>query len=261
MAELATIARVRADYVNAEGARILVHRWGDGSGQRVLFWHGGGGGSGELPELAPFLAEAGYSVYAPDAPGYGGSPALDASRYRPSLLAELAAALIDGLGIAPVTWIGSSWGANVGIHTAALFPTRIRALALLDGGYMDVSDDPDYDPALGLDARTAELRTRVEQGESWDASPEVIALAMQAADREPCSALLPALSSTGVPVLLVRATQPPEYESIRARGVERFQANLPKAEVIALPGSGHHLLGEAPAEVERILLEWLPRNA
>jgi pimeloyl-ACP methyl ester carboxylesterase len=147
------------------------------------------------------------------------------------------------------------------MYTAARFPTRIRALALLDGGYWDVHDDPDYDPSLDLDARTAELHARAEQGESWDARPEVIAVAMQAADQEPCSALLPVLNSSGIPVLLLRATEPPEYESIRAHAVERFRAALPGAEVIALPGAGHHLLGEATPEVERILLDWLRRRA
>jgi pimeloyl-ACP methyl ester carboxylesterase len=206
---------VQADYVEVGGARILVHRWGNGGDHPVLFWHGGGGGSEEIPKLAPFLVGAGRSVYAPDAPGYGGSPALDPSGYRPSALAELAAKLIDSLGIAPAVWIGSPWGASIGMHTAVRFPTRIGALALLDGGYWDVHDDPDYDPSLDLEARTAELHGRAEQGESWDASPEVIAVVMQAADQEPCSALLPALNSSEIPVLLVRATEPPEYESIR----------------------------------------------
>jgi pimeloyl-ACP methyl ester carboxylesterase len=251
---------VQAEYVEVEGARILVHRCGDGGGRPVLFWHGGGGASEEIPKLAPFLVDAGHSFYAPDAPGYGGSPALDLSGYRPSALAELAARLIDSLGIAPAVWIGSSWGANIGMHTAARFPTRIRALALLDGGYIDASDDPDYDPLLDLDTRTAELRARAEQGESWDATPEVIALALQAADQEPCSALLTAVNSSGIPVLLVRATEPPEYESIRAPAFERFRAALPGSKVIALAGIGHHLLGEAASQVERILLNWLRRR-
>jgi pimeloyl-ACP methyl ester carboxylesterase len=252
---------VQADYVEVEGARILVRRWEDGGGDPVLFWHGGGGASEEIPKLAPFLVAAGRSVYAPDAPGYGGSPALDPSGYRPSALAEIAAKLIDSLAIAPTVWIGSSWGASIGMHTAARFPTQIGALALLDGGYMDAQDDPDYDPSLHLEARTAELHARAEQGESWDASPEVIAVAMQAADQEACSALLPALNSSGIPVLLVRATEPPEYESIRAPASERFRAALAGAEVIALPGTGHHLLGEAAPDVERILLDWLRRRA
>jgi pimeloyl-ACP methyl ester carboxylesterase len=261
MGEPATIASVQADYVEVEGASIFVHRWDEGDGPPVLFWHGGGGPSEEIHKLAPFLVEGGHPLYAPDAPGYGGSPALDPSGYRPSALAELAAGLIGSLGIAPAVWIGSSWGASIGMHTAARFATRIRALALLDGGYMDASDDPDYDPMLDLDARTAELRARAEQGEAWDASPEVIALAMQAADQEPCSALLPAVNSSGIPVLLVRATEPPEFESIRTRGLERFRAGLPGAEVIALPETGHHLLGDAAPQVERILLDWLRRCA
>jgi pimeloyl-ACP methyl ester carboxylesterase len=217
------------------------------------------GASEEIPKLAPFLAEAGHSLYAPDAPGYGGSPALDPNGYRPSALAELAARLIDSLGIAPAVWIGSSWGASIGMHTAARFPTRIGAFALLDGGYMDAGDDPDYDPLLELDARTADLRARAERGESWDASPEVIALAMQAADQEPCSTLLPAVKSSDSSsarashgTVRVRVDQGPAFE--------RFRAALAGAELIALPGTGDHLLGEAAPEVERILLDWLRRR-
>ena len=80
---------------------------------------------------------------------------------------------------------------------------------------------------------------------------------MQAADREPCSALLPAVKSSGIPVLLVRATEPPEYESIRAPASERFRAALAGAELIALPEPGTTSSAKRPPEVGRILLDWL----
>jgi pimeloyl-ACP methyl ester carboxylesterase len=101
-----------------------------GATRARLVWHGGGGASSEVRQFAPALAAAGYSVYAPDAPGYGRSPPVEASRYRPSALAELAVALMDALGLAPVVWVGSSWGAKLGVHTAGRFPKRFTGLVL-----------------------------------------------------------------------------------------------------------------------------------
>src|SRR5215216_697912 len=131
----ATIAAVQAGFVDAGGTRLFVRRWGDEGRPAVLYWHGGGGGSNEWPHLASALEAAGYTLYAPDAPGYGESPSVEFHRYRTSVVADLAVALVDELGIAPVVWAGYSWGGNVGIHAVARAPNRFRGLALLDGGY------------------------------------------------------------------------------------------------------------------------------
>jgi pimeloyl-ACP methyl ester carboxylesterase len=256
--EPATIASVQADFVEAERNRVLVRRWEGGGGPPVLYWHGGGGSSEELPHIAPALEAAGYSVYAPDAPGYGDSPALRAAAYHATAIAEIAAGLIEALAIAPVIWIGSSWGASIGIHAAVSAPGRVKALALLDGGYLDPSDDPDYDPRRGLAARIEELRARVEAGEAWDAPPEVVAAVMQGSDEAPPSPLHPALEAQGIPVLLVRATEPPEAEEIRAPAAARFRHALPKAEVVCVP-AGHGVLTDAGPDVRRIVLAWLAR--
>jgi pimeloyl-ACP methyl ester carboxylesterase len=247
---------VEADYLDAGGVPIFVRRWHGESGRPILFWHGGGGASSEVPELAPALAAAGYSVFAPDAPGYGRSPPLQAGGYGPSAQAELAVAVMDALAIAPVVWIGSSWGATIGIHAAARSAAYLDALALLDGGYIDARDDPDFDPSSDLAARTAELRARMEAGESWDAPPEVVAAVMQAADDEPAWIELPALHTSGIRVLLLRAIQPPEYEAVRTRALARFRAALPGAEVVDL-AAGHALLADAGPQVRQILMDWL----
>jgi pimeloyl-ACP methyl ester carboxylesterase len=130
-----------------------VQCWGEGSGPGILYWHGGGGGSRETPVLAPPLVEAGYTVYAVDAPGYGASPPLSRDRYGPARLAGLAAELLDRLGLAPVIWIGYSWGASIGVHTAARLPESVRALGLLDGGYLVAQGRSGLQPGVGLRGR------------------------------------------------------------------------------------------------------------
>jgi pimeloyl-ACP methyl ester carboxylesterase len=147
----------------------------------------------------------------------------------------------------------------VGIHTAVRAPRSVRALALLDGGYLDPRDSPDYDPSLDLATRTAELRAQPEQGKSWDATPEVIAAVMEGSDREPPTDILPKLNASRIPILLLRATEPREHEPVRSRALARFQRALPHADVIAIAGAGHDLLVEAGSAVVPILLDWFER--
>jgi pimeloyl-ACP methyl ester carboxylesterase len=252
---------VEADYVDAGGARLLVRRWGSASRPNVLYWHGGGGGSQEFPHIAPALEAAGYSVYAPDAPGYGDSPPLTPESYRASNVADIAAALIDVLGIAPVIWVGYSWGANIGVHTALQAPGRVEGLALLDGGYLVQEDDPDFDPNLDLEGQTAALRAEIEEaGESWDAPVEVMATAMLGSNEDPALPLLPQLEESGLPVLLVASTKPPEFEEVRARALARFRTALPSAEVVPV-AAGHGIFTEAGDDVRRIVRDWLGRLA
>ena len=252
---------MRADYVDAAGTRLFVRRWGQEGAPAVFYWHGGGGGSAEWPHFAPALEAAGYSVYAPEAPGYGKSPPVEPECYWTSHMADLAVALIDTLGIAPVVWAGYSWGGNVGIHAVVGAPDRIRALALLDGGYLLPEDDPEYDPSLDFEGRMEAWRLELEQQTDVDEAPlEIVAAAMAGSNMEPGVPLLPRVEESGIPVLLVAATQPPEYEELRARAHARFRAATPGAEIVPVPAT-HGIFTEAGEEVRGALLDWLARVA
>ena len=205
--------------VQVRGTKVHVRRWGDEDGEPLFYWHGGGGGSEETALLAPPLVESGYTLFALDAPGYGESEPLDPAGYGMANLAELSVELLDRLGLVPAIWVGYSWGASVGVHTAVRFPDRIRGLALLDGGYLVAEDDPDYDPEADYEDELEELRRCAEQGESWDAPHEVIGAAMVASRNAPCAPLYPRLAATGIPVLLAHATEPRELEAVRRPAV------------------------------------------
>jgi pimeloyl-ACP methyl ester carboxylesterase len=251
---------VQAGFVDAGGTRLFVRRWGDEGRPAVLYWHGGGGGSNEWPHLASALEAAGYTLYAPDAPGYGESPSVEFHRYRTSVVADLAVALVDELGIAPVVWAGYSWGGNVGIHAVARAPNRFRGLALLDGGYFLPEDDSADDPSLDFDGRMEAWRKELEQQDDVDEAPiEIVAAAMAGSNVEPGVPLLPQVEAIGLPVLLIAATEPPEYDDLRARAHKRFRAALPDAKIVPVPAS-HGIFTEAGEEVRGALLDWLAEN-
>jgi pimeloyl-ACP methyl ester carboxylesterase len=243
--------------VEVRDTRISVERWGDEGGKPLFYWHGGGGGSEETALLAPPLVAAGYTLYALDAPGYGSSEPLAPDGYAQPSLAGLATDLLSDLGLSPAIWIGYSWGASVGLHTAARFPDSIRGLALLDGGYLVAEDDPDYNADTDYDDELEELRRRAAAGESWDAPHEVIGAAMVASRSAPCPPLYPLVQASGIPVLLAHATEPRELQALRRVAIERFRAALPDARLAPIPSATHGVLQDNGPEVIRVLLAWL----
>jgi pimeloyl-ACP methyl ester carboxylesterase len=243
--------------VEAAGMQLYLRRWGAQGRPAVFYWHGGGGGSNEWPHFAPALEAAGYSVYAPEAPGYGGSPPIALEGYRNSAMADLALAVIGALGIAPVVWAGYSWGGNVGIHAVARAADRFRGLALLDGGYLLPEDDPSDDPSLDFEGRMEHWRAKLEQQDDVDEAPiEIVAAAMAGNNVEPGLPLLPEVEAAGLPVLLIASTKPPEYDELRARAHTRFRTAAPSAEIVSVDAD-HGIFTAAGEEVRRVLLDWL----
>jgi pimeloyl-ACP methyl ester carboxylesterase len=243
--------------VEAAETQLYLRSWGEQGRPAVFYWHGGGGGSNEWPHFAPALEAAGYSVYAPDAPGYGESPPIEVDRYRTSAMADVAVALIDMLGITPVVWAGYSWGGNVGIHAVAGAADRFRGLALLDGGYLLPEDDPSDDSSLDFEGRMEYWRAELEKQDDVDEAPiEIVAAAMAGSNLEPGVPLLPQVEATGLPVLLIAAMKPPEYDQLRARAHARFRAAAPSAEIVSVDAD-HGIFTAAGEEVRRALLDWL----
>ena len=99
-----------------------------GDGYVVLHFHGGNVGHNGWFFLE-HLVTAGYQVLTPDRPGYLGTPI--ANGRTPEEQADLAAALLDSLGIGTVAVVGLSAGGPSAIQFAARHPERTSALVLL----------------------------------------------------------------------------------------------------------------------------------
>ena len=66
-------------------------------------------------------------------------------------------------------------------------------------------------------------------------------------------------AASGLPVLLLAATEPAEKEDERARQLAAFAARVPQAEVVRLGGARHSLVEDDPEAVARELGGWLVR--
>jgi pimeloyl-ACP methyl ester carboxylesterase len=235
---------------------VYVHEWGDRSGAPVLYWHGLGGSGLGIDEAACVLTEEyGFRVLAPDMPGFGRSPASAKTPLAAAAVPELAAALLDALSVERCAWIGHSWGAGVGCSVAAALPGRIRALVLLDGGFIDPDDWRWHD------GRRLSLADWAEGARAGGIpNPDVWAEAVYASVREYPSSTYATLAASGTPILLVAAgAKKRAVARASRRGIARLRAALPDAKVLVLEEVGHDLPGEAGVEVGRIVGEWLGR--
>ena len=103
---------------------VLVH----GLSSNLRLWDG----------VRDALVAAGARVVAMDLRGHGQSPKPDDGYDVPTVAGDVAA-LIERLGLQRPVVAGQSWGGHVALELAASWPSLVGALALIDGGWMDLS--------------------------------------------------------------------------------------------------------------------------
>jgi len=274
------------------GVPLHVRRWGGRSGEPLLFLHSLGPASSAafLGLAVGPLEHAGYDVAAPDLPGYGGSPPVEPDAYAVPALAELMGRLADALGWSRFVLVGHSWGGAIACHLAAAHPDRVRALVLVDSGHLDYANTPGADLASSVEdliAEGDERRLRLP-----DRAAVVDMLEVDAGDplvdaflegmgtdddgglisRTPGAARGPALyhlarsrqsdtwpliAAAGVPVLLLLATEPDEARAMSERGLARFSAQLPTADVRWVEGATHSLVTDERERFGDTVVRWL----
>ena len=130
------------------GPRRFTYRE-SGAGDPVVLLHGIGSSSASWIPL--FETLYGFRLLAWDAPGYGGSTPLQASRPRAAEYAKALRTFLDTLDLKRVLLVGHSLGALMAGAFVAASPERVSALLLLD-------------PAGGYGSASPEAREKVRQG-------------------------------------------------------------------------------------------------
>ena len=133
----------RRQWLEAGGVRLHVRS--HGSGRPCIYFHQSPLHSGSAHGLAAVLPH-GWELWAPDTPGYGWSPALDAA--SPVTIERVAAAMAKVLRAAdlgPAVLMGTHTGALLALEVARGNPALAHAV-VLDG--MPLFDEAERDDAL-----------------------------------------------------------------------------------------------------------------
>ncbi|MGH3080530.1 MAG: alpha/beta fold hydrolase [Gaiellaceae bacterium] len=272
-----------------------VREWGPEDGRPLVFWHALGAvqSGAYLTELAPTLAEGGFRLIAPDAPGFGQSPPLPPERYELDSLVELLAGALDECGIERAILMGHSWGGSIALAFAARAPERVEGLVLVDSGQMDYHDSPNFPHGKSLEdmiadaaapeatvrVRKEEFETEAQDGLRRPVTPELLE-ALKAGLREEDGELIgitspevrgavlhgitkmrvtelwPAVAEAAIPILLLLATEPEETREQNERWAPVFAERFPDADVRFIKDAGHDLIADAGPEVARLVRDW-----
>ena len=130
----------------AGGASDVAGR-GDSTGEPTSFLlvHGLASNARMWDGVAERLSEAGHPVATVDLRGHGRSAKPDAG-YDVATVADDLATLIERLGFDRPIAAGQSWGGNVVLELSARHPESVRAIACVDGGWLDLQAAfPDWD--------------------------------------------------------------------------------------------------------------------
>jgi 3-oxoadipate enol-lactonase len=246
----------------------------EGSGPAVLLIHSGVCDRRMWRAQVEALA-ADHRVVAADLRGFGETPLPPG----PFSFAEDVVALLDDLGIASCTWVGSSFGGRVALEAATAYPERVDSLVLLCPAYRGIASTPD---AEAFDAQEDRL---LDEGDI-DAAVELnVATWLGPEATEECRALVREMQRHALEVQLAAEAASPAPEPIPVevdparivvptlvvsggRDMDLF-GQIARHLATAMPAARHHHLPwaahlpslERPAEVNDLVQGFLPGGA
>lgn len=123
------------------GVELAADRWapyGPARPPTFLLVHGLASNARMWDGVAEALAAMGHPAVTVDLRGHGRSSKPDDGYDVPTVADDLAA-LIERMGLDRPIAAGQSWGGNVVLQLASSHPTAVRAIALVDGGWIELS--------------------------------------------------------------------------------------------------------------------------
>ena len=239
----------------------------------VLALHGQPGGGAHFDAIARLLRPAGFSVLAPDRPGWGQRRHEAPRGFAAN--ADAAARVLDEAGAERAVVLGYSWGGGVALALARLHPARVAGLVLVASvgpGVTSLADRLLAAPLIGPGLCAGTLlaahhslrrsRFRAAWGRGLEALDDAEVLAIAAASQGRQSrrsflveqralvrelpAVLSGLGAVTVPACVVAGQDDRLLSPATAR---RLADAIPGAGLRVVPGAGHLLPVTRPGAV------------
>ena len=237
---------------------------GEGGLPPLIFLHGAAGNHLSWWQQVPTFRRS-YRSITVDQRGFGRSH--DATGEGPARFIDDLAALVDQLQLGRVALVAQSMGGRAALGYSVRHPERVRALVMADTwGFFDWPEQVERAQALQQDVdRPLVLRALAESFQAEQPDLAFLYQQIQALNppREgspvagPGAPTLPEVSACAVPTLCMVGNEdivtPPPL--IRALANE-----LPNAEYVEVPGSGHSVYFEQPQRFNELVEGFLQRH-
>ncbi|MBS7790142.1 alpha/beta fold hydrolase [Roseococcus sp. SDR] len=272
----ARYAAAPSQFLELNGVRLHIRDTGPRAAPSVLFLHGFGSSLHTWEEVAGGL-ERDFRVIRLDLPGFGLTGPDATGDYSDARSHAVILALMARLGLERAALVGSSMGGRIAWSFAAAHPDRVTRLVLMapDGfaspgiaydqpprvsalmrvlpytlpeGMLRGSLRPAYgDPAVMTEALFERYRDMM-------LAPGVRQAILDRMGQHVLRPPEPLLARIPVPVLLLWGDRD---AMVPVTNAQDYLRALPDARLVVLPGIGHVPMEETPAEVARVLREFL----
>lgn len=254
----------------------------------ILLWPGLGSTGAYFRSVTDALP---WRAVAVDPPGFGRSAPLEPCTYV--RLVAAAAAVIDAGRCRAM--VGHSLGANVAVGVATRPPPGLRAVVLIDGGFMDAQEMAELGmPTTGGRAKLTDwFQTNTPRFPDWDSATSELARMIGSAPtpaleayvhdsfveadgeiRDPnlpdrlAELVLAVLDGDAparaedvtVPTLLIACGQPAQSRAIREAAWQRFADASPLIELHVADDWGHNPSLQDPDAASRVITQWLQQH-
>ncbi|MBF6548117.1 alpha/beta fold hydrolase [Nocardia brasiliensis] len=235
-----------------------VRAWYDvtGAGEPVLLLHGGFVDSRSFDAAVPVLAEQ-FRVFRTDRRGHGRTPDV-AGPISYDLMAQDTIAFLDTVIGGPAHVVGYSDGAIVALLVALRRPDLVRKLVSISGNFHHHGLLPGVldgfaheEPMQRLAARYGEVSP-----DGVDHFPVVARKLLQMANAEP-TLTVEELGGITARTLVIAA----DDDAMSLEHTIALYRAIPESELAIVPGTSHLLVVEKPAEVYRLVRNFLATDA
>lgn len=263
-------------FVEVAGLRLHLRDTGPREAPAILLLHGFGSSLHTWDEVAAGLEDS-FRVLRIDLPGFGLTGADPTGDYTDARAHVVIGALLDRLGLDRVHLVGSSMGGRIAWSFAAARPDRVDRLVLMaPDGFASPGIDYNRPPRVPLlmQALPYTLPRFMVKGGMAPAYADAAAMTDALVERYHAMMIAPGVRRAILDRMAGHVLVPPEPLLARIQAptlllwgaqdrmvpvtnAEDYLRVLPDARRVVLEGVGHVPMEEAPAEVVRVLREFL----
>lgn len=271
----ATVCEFTQGQAAVEDGSIVYNQYGQGP--TILLLHGLFADKEQWHKLACLLEDAGYSVIAPDLPGYGKSVGFPLPDYRLENQVKLLHQFLQALDIRRYDVGGSSMGGTIAAMISRQYPREVKSLAFIGSPQGIIEWSPQLEAAISeginpfipIDVGQFDL----EMSLLFVTPPVVPIEVKEAAVNQYVTRNrhyqqvwdIDNLYTTqltqghwdGKPTLIIWGQNDQIFS---VKGARKLKSRIPRAKVIRLPDAGHLLMMENSTEAARFYLRFLKRH-